>query len=118
MVINQGDVYWIDLGDPVGSEPGYRRPYVVVQNNLFNQSRINTVVLCGLTNNLERAKSPGNIRLETGEGGLPKACVVNITQLFTIDKAFLVDYCGSLQVKRIAQIINGINLLIQHANVD
>jgi len=66
MVIRQGDIYWVDLAEPSGSEPGYRRPYVVVQNNVFNQSRINTVVLCALTSNLQRAKSPGNLKV-TGQ---------------------------------------------------
>jgi len=118
MVIRQGDIYWVDLAEPVGSEPGYRRPYVVVQNNVFNQSRINTVVLCILTSNLQRAKSPGNLLLAAGEGGIPKASVVNISQLFTVDKAFLVEYCGSLSAKRVAEIISGIQLLIQPAEVD
>jgi mRNA interferase MazF len=117
MTLNQGDVYWVDLDDPVGSGPGYRRPYVVIQNNLFNQSRIHTVVVCALTSNLQRAKSPGNILLEAGEGDLPQARVINITQIFTVDKSVMVDYCGSLPPKRIAQIVEGINLLIQPAEV-
>lgn len=62
MVIQQGDVFWLDLGTPSGSAPGYRHPYVVVQNNLFNESRINTVVLCALTSNLARADEPGNVQ--------------------------------------------------------
>ena len=113
MVIHQGDIFWVDL-----DEPGYPRHYVVVQNNLFNQSRINTVVMCALTSNLQRAKSPGNVLLEDGEGGLPQPSVVNITQIFTIDKSALGDYCGSLQPKRVGQIIDGIHLLIQPADVD
>lgn len=118
MVINQGDIFWVDLDDPLGSEPGYRRPYVVIQNNLFNQSRIHTVVMCALTSNLHRAKSPGNILLEAGEAGLPQPSVINITQIFTIDKSYLVDYCGSLSSKRIAQFIEGLNLLFQPADVN
>ena len=61
MVINQGDIYWVDLGDPAGSAPGYRHPHVVIQNNLFNQSRINTVVVCALSSNLKRVNAPGNV---------------------------------------------------------
>ncbi len=118
MTINQGDIFWIDLDDPIGSEPGYRRPYIVIQNNLFNQSRIHTVVMVAVTGNLQRAKSPGNILLEAGEGGLPSPSVINITQVFTLDKAYLTDYCGSLHPQRIAQMIEGINLLIQPAEVD
>ena len=118
MVIHQGDIFWVDLDEPVGSEPGYHRPYVVVQNNLFNQSRIRTVVMCALTSNLQRAKSPGNVLLEEGEGGLPQASVVNITQVFTVDKSALGDYCGALHINRVVQIIEGINLLLQPADTD
>ncbi len=116
--IHQGDIFWVDLDEPTGSEPGYHRPYVVVQNNLFNHSRIHTVVMCALTSNLQRAKSPGNVLLQAGEGGLPQSSVVNITQMFTVDKSALGDFCGSLQPKRVVQIIDGINLLIQPADAD
>jgi mRNA interferase MazF len=67
MVINQGDIFWIELDEPSGSEPGYLHPHVIIQNNLFNRSRINTVVVCVLTSNLRRANSPGNVLLEAGE---------------------------------------------------
>jgi mRNA-degrading endonuclease toxin of MazEF toxin-antitoxin module len=80
----QGDVYWIDLGAPSGSGPGYRHPHVVIQNNVFNRSRINTVVVCALTSNLRRAQAPGNVLLEVGEANLPKQSVVNVSQIFTV----------------------------------
>ena len=79
MVINQGDVFWVDLGIPSGSAPGYRHPHVVIQNNLFNRSRINTVVVCALTSNLKRASVPGNVLLSSGEANLPKQSVVNLS---------------------------------------
>jgi len=72
MVINQGDIFWIEFMEPSGSEPGYRHPHVVIQNNLFNRSRINTVVVCTLTSNLKRSKAPGNVTLSKGEANLPK----------------------------------------------
>jgi mRNA interferase MazF len=118
MEIKQGDVYWIEQEEPKGSEPGYRRPFVVVQNNLFNQSRINTVVVCALTTNLQRAKAPGNILLEPGEGGLSKASVVNVSQIFTVDKNSLEEFCGAIPSRKITQLIKGIILLIQPAEVD
>ena len=96
MVINQGDVFWVDLGESSGSEPGYRYPHVVVQNNIFNWSRLNTVVVCVLTSNLKRAKAPGNVLLEKGEADLPVQSVVNVTQIFTVDKADLVERIGRL----------------------
>lgn len=117
MVISQGDVFWVDLGIPSGSAPGYRHPHVVVQNNLFNQSRINTVVVCAITSNLQRAKAPGNVLLRKGEGNLPKESVVNISQIVTVDKTDLVEKIGSLPTKRISQIIEGLRLLTEPKDV-
>ena len=113
MVINQGDVYWVELEEPTRSEPGYTHPHVVIQNNLFNQSRIQTVVVCALTSNLKRAEAPGNVLLDKGEANLPKASVVNVTQIFTVDKSQLGEYIGSLPTKRVHEIISGINLLLE-----
>jgi mRNA interferase MazF len=113
VVINQGDVFWIDLGDPLGSEPAYRHPHVVVQNNVFNRSRINTVVVCALTSNLKRAAAPGNVLLEPGEANLPKQSVINISQVFTVDKAQLDEKIGTLANRRVREILDGINLLLE-----
>ncbi|HET7089737.1 MAG TPA: type II toxin-antitoxin system PemK/MazF family toxin [Anaerolineae bacterium] len=118
MVINQGDVYWIDLEEPRGSEPGYRHPHVVVQNNLFNHSQIRTVVVCPLTSNLKRAKAPGNVLLEKREANLPKQSVVNVSQIFTVDKAQLSDHIGSLSPKRVHQILDGIKLVLEPREAD
>ena len=112
MVINQGDVFWVDLGDPSGSEPAYRHPHLVIQNNVFNRSRISTVVVCALTSNLERAKSPGNVLLEKGEANLPKQSVVNVTQIFTVNKLDLAEKIGSLSRNRMAQVLEGIGLVV------
>jgi len=113
MVINQGDIWWIDLEEPSGSRPGYRHPHVVIQNNLFNHSRINTVVVCTLTSNLKRAESPGNLILEKGEANLPKTSVVNVSQIFTVDKSDLAEKIGSLSSVRVLQILEGIDLLLE-----
>ena len=112
MVIRQGDIFWIDLGDPSVSEPGYRHPHVVIQNNVFNQSQINTVVVCALTSNLKRAKSPGNVKLEKGEANLPKQSVVNITQIYTVNKADLIEKIGSLSSNRLDEVLQGLHLLV------
>ena len=113
MVIRQGDVFWVDLGEPTGSEPGYSHPHVVVQNDLFNRSRINTVVVCALTSNLQRASAPGNVLLRAREGGLPKRSVVNVSQIFTVDKAQFRVKIGALSSKRVLEILDGINLVLQ-----
>jgi mRNA interferase MazF len=113
MVISQGDIYWINLEEPVGSEPGFRHPHVVIQNNLFNRSRIDTVVVCLLTSNLRLAKAPGNVFLEKGEGNLAKQSVVNISQIYTVDKSDLVEWIGALSEKRVRQILDGVRLLTE-----
>lgn len=113
MVIQQGEIYWIDLGDPSGSALGYRHPHVVIQNNVFNQSRINTVVVCVLTSNLKRATAPGNVLLDEGEGGVPKQSVVNVSQLFTIDKRDLEEKLGILSRERVQEILAGIRLVLE-----
>ena len=112
MKIRQGDIFWVDLGEPGGSEPGFRHPYVVIQNNVFNASRLNTVVLCALTSNVGRAKAPGNVLLRKGEGDLPKDSVVNITQIITVDISDLVEKIGALPLARINQILEGVQLLL------
>ncbi len=113
MVINQGDIFWIDLGNPADSEPGYRHPHVVIQNNLFNKSRIHTVVVCALSSNVQRAGVPGNVLLEQGEASLPKQSVVMVSQIFTVDKSQLDEYIGTLSLKRIRQILEGVRLVIE-----
>ena len=107
-MILQGEVYWLDLGRPLGSEPGFVRPYVVIQNDLFNSGPIRTAVVCGVTTNLRRAKARGNVVLEEGEANLPGPSVVNVTQLATVDKDRLEDKIGRLSARRVELILAGI----------
>jgi mRNA interferase MazF len=113
MVIEQGEIYWVDLGEPSGSAPGYRYPHIVIQNNLFNSSNINTVVMCALTSNLKRGLSPGNVVLKKGEANLPKKSVVNITQIYTVDKSDLFEKIGKVNNERLKEILLGIQLLTE-----
>jgi len=117
MVIKQGEIFWVDLAEPKGSEPGYRHPHIVIQNNLFNASRINTIVVCSLTSNLRRAKAPGNVLLNKGEANLPQKSVVNISQIFTVNKSDLVEKLGQVSEKRIMEILDGIKLLTEPREV-
>jgi mRNA interferase MazF len=112
MVIRQGDVYWVDLGSPAGSAPGLLHPHVVVQNNVFNRSRIRTVVVCAITSNLKRAEAPGNVLLDEHEANLPRRSVINVSQLFSVDKDELVERIGSLAAERLRQVLSGIDLLL------
>ena len=118
MVINQGDIFWVDFFTPGGSEPGYRHPHVVIQNNVFNRSRINTVVVCTITSNLKRASAPGNVPLKKGEANLPEKSVVNISQVFTVNKSDLREKIGTLSKDRISQILQGIRLLTDPRDID
>jgi len=117
MVINQGDVFWVDLGEPSGSGPGYRHPCVVIQNDLFNRSRINTAVVCALTSSLRRAKAPGNLLLKKGEANLPKQSVVNVSQIFTVDKRDLDEKIGTLSRERVREILNGVHLVLEPRDI-
>ena len=113
MVIEQGEIYWVNLGEPSGSAPGYRHPHIVIQNNLFNSSNINTVVMCTLTSNLKRGLSPGNVVLKKGEANLPKKSVINITQIYTVDKSDLFEKIGKVNSERLKEILSGVHLLIE-----
>jgi len=117
LTIKQGDICWVDLGIPKGSEPGYRHPHVVIQNNVFNASKINTVVVCALTSNVKRAAVPGNVLLKKGEANLPKDSVVNISQIITVDKSDLIEKIGSLSLSRMKQVIEGVKLLLEPREV-
>lgn len=117
-MIRQGDIFWIDLGDPDGSAPGYRHPHVVVQNDVFNHSKIKTTVVCALTSNLKRAQAPGNVLLQEGEANLPKRSVVVASQIFTVDKSLLDEYIGTLSKRRVQQILDGIHLLMEPRDIE
>jgi mRNA interferase MazF len=118
VVINQGDIYWLDFDAPRGSEPTYRQPVVVIQSDLFNHTQIKTVVVCELTSNLKYAKSPGNVLLNKGEANLPKQSVVNVTQIYTANKIELLDYIGSLSAKRMRELLKGLMLLLEPRSAD
>jgi mRNA interferase MazF len=92
----RGEIWWANLPDPVGSEPGYRRPVLVIQDDTFTESRISTVIVVMITSNIQLAEAPGNVLLPRGVSGLPKDSVANVSQIFTIDKTFLVERLGSL----------------------
>ncbi len=113
MVINQGDVFWLDFGSPAGSEPAYRRPHVVIQNNAYNHSPIGTVLVCAITTNLDRASVPGNVLLMKGEGSLPRRSVIVVSQLSTVDKSRLVEKIGTLSPRRVRDVLRGLALVLE-----
>lgn len=112
MVAHQGEIWWADLGEPVGSEPGFRRPVLVVQCNAFNHSRIATIVCVPLTSNLKWAEAPGNLLLKADDTGLPKDSVANVSQIVTLDRSALTELTGRLSDRHLSLILSGIDLLL------
>lgn len=106
-MIERGDIYWIVLDESRGT-PGLAHPHVVVQDDVFNPSRITTVVVCALTTNLERASELGNVLLDPGEGDLPRQSVVVVSQIASVDKARLGERIGALSAARVEQILDGL----------
>jgi mRNA interferase MazF len=112
MVIAQGEIWWADLGEPVGSAPGLRRPVVVVQSDSFNRSRISTIVCVPLTSNLRWADAPGNVALDCAATGLSRESVANVSQVVTLDRASLVDRVGVLPENKLELILFGIDVVL------
>ena len=106
--IRRGDLFWIAPDDAPDLAPRYAHPHVVVQDDVFNRSRVATVIVCALTSNLHRAVEPGNVLLAPGEGGLPKQSVVVVSQVASVDKARLGERIGALSDARVEQILAGL----------
>lgn len=109
--VHCGGVYWVEIDAAEQVTPNYRHPHVVIQEDVFNRSRIHTVVVCALSSNLSRANEPGNVRLTEGEGNLPKRSVVIVSQISSILKTQLGDYVGTLSAQRVAEIRAGLEFL-------
>jgi mRNA interferase MazF len=112
MVISQGDVCWASLNDPVGSAPGYRRPVVVVQGDLFNASRIATTVVVPLTSNQRLVAAPGNVALPAGTTGLPKDSIANVSAIVSIDRGVLTERVGRIPASQLNRVLAGIDLVL------
>lgn len=112
-MIRQGEVYWVDLDPPVGSGPGYSRPALVVQGDLFNESGIKTVIVCLLTSNLQRARYPGHVAIPARESGLERDSVAVPTQLYTLDAGQLRSRAGQIGRARLGAVMEGIALVLR-----
>ena len=111
MVWAQGEIWWAELPDPSGSEPGFRRPVLVVQGDTFNRSRITTVVCVALTSNLRWADAPGNVELAARMTGLGKNSVANVSQLVTLNKDTLTERVGKVSKAKLNLALNGIDIV-------
>ena len=110
--MRRGEVWWASLPEPSGSEPGFRRPLLVISANSFNESRIGTVVAIVLTSNLRLADAPGNVRIPVRGTGLRKPSVANVSQIVTIDKSFLTERIGKIAPRLLGEIEDGVRLVL------
>lgn len=111
-MIRRGDLWWASLPEPVGSEPGYRRPVLVVQTNEFNESGIHTVIVLAITSNLRLAGAPGNVLCRGKDTGLRKESVVNVSQAATINKARLTQRIGILPSRLMQEVEAGLRIVL------
>ena len=108
----RGEVWWADLAEPRGSEPGSRRPVVIVQDDLLTQSRLNTVMVAPITSNLLRAKAAGNVLLKPGVSGLKRESVVLVCQVLTVDKTLLAESVARLPRRVMSLVDDGLRLAL------
>jgi len=109
--IHRGDIFWIAPDDSRGPPPAYSHPHVIVQDDVFNHSRIATVVVCALSSNLNKAHGPGSVLLDPGEGGLAKQSVIVVSQISSVEKSRLGTKVGSIADARVDQVIAGLRFL-------
>lgn len=111
-MIGQGDIWWADVAEPRGSEPGYRRPVLVVQGDAFNRSTIATVLVVPLTSNLRWADAPGNALLKARSTGLPRDSVANVSQLVALDRTALTDRVGRISSTKLDLVLRGVDIVL------
>ena len=111
--IQRGEIWWADLPEPRRSEPGYKRPVLVVQADSFNLSRMQTAIVAAITTNLELADAPGNVLLPARSVGLPRDSVVNVSQLLTLDRTFLTEHAGTLSPRLQRSVDEGLRTVLQ-----
>jgi len=115
MVIRKGSIYWVDFAPGKGSEPIGRRPGLVLQSDVLNDSKINTVIMVSITSTMKFGELPGNVILKKGEANLPKKCVINVTQIKSVDKSSVKEKIGTLSDKRMIEVHKGLRLVMNLA---
>jgi mRNA interferase MazF len=112
VVVERGEIWWADLDEPAGSEPGYRRPVLIVQADAFNRSRIQTTIAVVLTSNLDLVEAPGNVLVPKAASGLPRDSIANVSQVVTLDRDFLTERAGKLSPRLRAAVDAGLKLAL------
>ncbi len=110
MVIRKGSIYWVDFSPGKGSEPIGRRPGLVIQNDILNDSKLNTIIILAITSTMKFGELPGNVILRKGEANLPKKCVINVTQVKSVDKTSVKEKIGTLSKKKMDEVYKGLKL--------
>ncbi len=110
--MKRGEVWWADLPEPTASEPGFRRPVLILQSDDFNRSRINTVAVVAITSNTKLAAAPGNVPLPKRSVKLGRESVVNVSQIVTLDKTFLNERVGKLSAPKLREVEAGLRLVL------
>lgn len=113
MVVERGTIWWVDLAEPRGAEPGFRGPVLIVQADSFNRSRLQTILAVVLTSNLRLVEAPGNVLVPARMSGLPRDSVANVSQVVTLDREYLVEPAGRLDVKTLRQVEDGLRLVLE-----
>ena len=111
-MIKRGEIWWAELADPRGSEPGYRRPVLVIQSDAFNRSLISTVIVAAITSNVRLAEAPGNVLLLRRDSKLRRDSVINVSQMLTLDKEFLVEKAGDVSDRIIDAVASGLRQVL------
>ena len=112
MVVQRGELWWADLGQPRGSQPGLRRPVLVLQADAFNRSKLRTVVVASLTSNLRLAAAPGNVLCRPKGTRLSKPSVINVSQISTVDRQYLLERLGALPGQVLHEVEEGVRLVL------
>jgi mRNA interferase MazF len=112
MVIRKGSIYWVDFSPGKGSEPMGRRPGLVIQSDILNDSKLNTVIMLAITSTIKFGELPGNVVIRKGEANLPKRCVINTTQIKSVDKKSIKEKIGTLSKRRMDEVYDGLKLVL------
>jgi mRNA interferase MazF len=108
----RGDIWWADFGIPFGSEPGFRRPVLIIQSDAFNKSQLNTVVVIPLSTNLVLQDAPGNMLIEREESGLSKDSVIVVSQIYAIDRHRLIEHVSTINRSKLHEVEFGIKMVL------
>jgi len=112
VIVERGQVWTADLGEPEGSEPGYNRPVLIVQSDAFNRSRLHTVLAVVLSTNRRLVDAPGNVLIPAKASGLRRDSVANVSQVITVDREFLIELAGRVRGQFLKDVENGLRLVL------